>query len=160
MKLSIIAAMGANRVIGSGNKLPWHMPADLKHFKAVTMGKPVIMGRKTWESIGRPLPGRRNVVVTRSRSYKAEGTEVVHSLDEAVDLVRPSEEAFVIGGAELFAQALPRADRLYLTMIDHPFQGTVYFPPIDPTGWCEISRKECDSDEQNPHTYRFLLYER
>jgi dihydrofolate reductase len=136
------------------------MPADLKHFRAVTMGKPVIMGRKTWESIGRPLPGRRNVVVTRASNYKAEGAEVVHSLDEAVDLVRPSEEAFIIGGANLFDQALPRADRLYLTVIDHHFQGTSYFPPVDISAWAEKSRQECDSDEQNPHTYRFLLYER
>jgi dihydrofolate reductase len=152
--------MGTNRVIGLGNKLPWHMPADLKRFKAVTMGKPLIMGRKTWESIGRPLPGRRNIVVTRDASYRAEGAEIVYSLDEAIDLTRPVEEIFVIGGADLFAQALPRADRLYLTIIEHAFQGTVYFPPVDPLQWRETSHEEHDSDPQNLYPYRFVVMER
>ena len=160
MKISIIAAMGANRVIGYRNALPWYLPADLKHFKAVTMGKPMIMGRKTWVSIGRPLPGRRSIVVTRDPMFRAEGCEIAHSLDASLTLAGSAEEVVVIGGAQLFLEALPSADRLYLTIIDHLFQGDVYFPPVDATRWKETSREEHGSDAVNLYRYRFLTYER
>ena len=160
MQISIIAAMGANRVIGYRNKLPWHLPADLKHFKSVTMGKPMIMGRKTWASIGRPLPGRRSLVVTRDPMFRAEGCDIAHSFDAALKLAEPAGEVVVIGGAQLFKEALPRADRLYLTIIDHLFQGDVYFPPVDATLWREVSRDEHLSDPANLYHYRFLIYER
>ena len=160
MKISIIVAMGANRTIGYRNALPWHLPADLKHFKSVTMGKPMIMGRKTWVSIGRPLPGRRSIVVTRDPMFRAEGCEIAHSLEAALTMAGAAEEAVVIGGAQLFLEALPLADRLYLTIIDHVFQGDVYFPPVDATRWKETSREEHASDSVNLYRYRFLTYER
>jgi len=160
MKISIVAAMSSNRVIGYRNALPWHLPADLKHFKSVTMGKPMIMGRKTWVSIGRPLPGRRSLVITRDPLFRAEGCDIAHSLDAALKLAEPAGEVVVIGGAQLFQEALPRADRLYLTIIDHLFQGDVYFPPVDATLWREVSREEHLSDPSNLYHYRFLVYER
>lgn len=160
MKISIIAAMGSNRVIGYRNALPWHLPADLKHFKSVTMGKPMIMGRKTWASIGRPLPGRRSIVITRDPLFRAEGCEIAHALEAALKLAGPAQEVVVIGGAQLFKEALPLADKLYLTIIDHLFQGDVYFPPVDATLWREASREEHRSDPQNLYAYRFLVYER
>lgn len=160
MKIAIIAAMGANRVIGNRNALPWRLPADLKHFKTVTMGKPMIMGRKTWVSIGRPLPGRRSIVVTRDPMFRAEGCEIAHSLQAALKMAEPADEVAIIGGAQLFDEALPVADKLYLTVIDHLFQGDVYFPPIDATRWKEVTREEHASDGANLYRYRFLVYER
>lgn len=160
MKISIIVAISSNRVIGNRNALPWHLPADLKHFKSVTMGKPMIMGRKTWTSIGRPLPGRRSIVVTRDPLFRAEGCEIAHSLDAALKLAGPVDEVVVIGGAQVFREALPLADRIYLTVIDHVFQGDVYFPPVDATHWREVAREEFGSDPQNLYPYRFLTYER
>jgi dihydrofolate reductase len=160
MTISIIAAMGANRVIGYRNALPWHLPADLKHFKSITMGKPMIMGRKTWLSIGRPLPGRRSIVVTRDPMFRAEGCEIAHALEAALKIAGPASEVVVIGGAQLFSESLPLADRLYLTVIDHMFQGDVYFPPVDATRWKEVSREEHESDSANLYRYRFLKYER
>jgi len=117
MKLSLIVAMADNHVIGHNNRLPWHLPADLKHFRAITLGKPVLMGRKTWESIGRPLPGRTNIVITRNADYLAADCVVVHSLDEALRAAGSAAEVMVIGGAELYRQALPQADTLYLTLV-------------------------------------------
>jgi dihydrofolate reductase len=141
--LTLIAAVARNGVIGIDNRLPWHLPADLQHFKALTLGNTVIMGRKTWESLPakfRPLPGRRNVVVTRDGSYRAEGAVVALSLPAAIEAAETGE-AFVIGGAELYAAALPLADRLELTEIDAAFEGDTHFPAIDPHRWRETARE-------------------
>ncbi|MCW8883947.1 MAG: dihydrofolate reductase [Motiliproteus sp.] len=166
MKLALIVAQSENRVIGRNNKLPWHLPEDLKYFKSVTMGKAIIMGRKTFESIGRPLPGRTNIVVTRDASYKAEGIEVVHSLEAAVDkaeilaLINGADEALVIGGAQLYEQALPRADRLYLTQVHHQVDGDAYFPAFEQNEWQQVGRDDFDADGHNPYNYSFLVLDR
>ncbi len=160
MKLSLIAAMAQNGVIGRGNQLPWRLPADLKHFKTVTMGKPVIMGRKTWESIGRPLPGRTNIVVTRDVGYRAEGCVVVHSVEQALEVAAGSDEAMVIGGANLYRQLLDRADRLYLTLVKADVEGDAWFPEFDETQWREISRESHPRDDRNEFDYEFILLER
>lgn len=158
-KLSIVAAMASHRVIGIQNALPWHLPADLKHFRAVTMGKPVIMGRKTYDSIGKPLPGRENIVVTRNLEWSAEGCIVVHSLQEAITRVRSSSqpEACIIGGSEIYQQALAYADCLYLTEIDAAFEGDAFFPERDPTLWKELSRESYIHPEHG-WTYHFVQY--
>jgi len=137
---ALVAALARNRVIGVGNRLPWRLPEDLARFKRLTMGAPVIMGRKTRESIGRPLPGRRNIVVTRAPEASWEGCVVAHSLADALALARDAGEAFVIGGAELYAQALPGADRLYLTLIDADYAGDAWFPEFDAAAWREVAR--------------------
>lgn len=135
MSLSIIAAMTERRVIGRENKLPWHIPEDLRRFKAITLGHPVIMGRRTFESIGRPLPGRRNIVVTQTPDYTPSGVQIAPGLEEALALCPPGEgERFVIGGARMFTEALPLADRLYLTFVHRDFEGDVYFPAFDLKG--------------------------
>ena len=139
--VSLVAALARGRVIGIENRLPWHLPEDLQRFKRLTMGAPVIMGRNTRESIGRPLPGRRNIVVTRQPQAAWNGCSVAHSLDEALALAADAPEVFVIGGAELYAQALPRADRLYLTFIDADVSGDAFFPELDPAAWREIARE-------------------
>lgn len=156
-RLSLIAAVAANGVIGSDNALPWRLPEDLKRFKALTLGHPVIMGRKTYESIGRPLPGRRNIVVTRNASYRAEGAVVVTSLPAAVAAAQ-SDEAFVIGGAELYATALPLADRLQLTEIDAAYEGDTWFPAIDRGQWHEAARER--HRDENGLGYAFVTCER
>ncbi|MDG4656347.1 dihydrofolate reductase [Ectobacillus antri] len=157
--ISLIAAMDRNRLIGTNNELPWRLPADLAYFKRVTMGHPVIMGRKTYESIGRPLPGRENIIVTRNPAYKAEGCVVVHSLDELLTRFASSDkEAFVIGGAELYKEALSVGNRLYITHIEDEFSGDAWFPCID--DWQEISREPGIRDEKNPHAYYFSIYEK
>jgi dihydrofolate reductase len=140
--LALIAAVAKNGVIGSGNALPWHLPEDLRHFRALTTGHAVIMGRKTWESIGRPLPGRQNIVVTRQRDFTADGATVVSSLDDALRAVTMSSPAFCIGGGELYALALPRATTLHCTQIDGEFAGDTRFPEIDASQWRETSREE------------------
>lgn len=160
MRLSMIAAMGRNRVIGIGNKLPWRMPADLKHFKALTLGKPVIMGRKTYDSIGRPLPGRVNIVVTRGDDFSPAGVIVCRSLDEALAAASGAEEAMVIGGASFYEQCLPRAERLYLTVIEHDFAGDAWFPEYDVAQWHVIESEAHPGDPENPHPYRFVTLER
>jgi dihydrofolate reductase len=160
MRLSLIAAVGKNGVIGAGGKLPWKLPADLVHFKQVTMGHPIIMGRKTFESIGRALPGRVNIVVTRQRDYAAPGCVIAASLDEAFERAKEADEVFIIGGAELFRAALPRAEKLYLTRIDRDFEGDTFFPKLDPALWREVSRREGAVDEQNPYPHTFIELER
>lgn len=158
--LTLIAAVARNGVIGRDNRLPWHLPADLKHFKALTTGHAVIMGRKTWESLPekfRPLPGRQNIVVTRNAGYAAAGTNVVTSLADAVAAAGGSE-AFVIGGAELYVAALPLADRLQLTEIDADYEGDTWFPPRDPRQWRETTR-DVQRDEAGLG-YAFVSYER
>ena len=142
--LSLVVAMDANRGIGVDNKLPWHLPEDLAHFKRVTMGHPIIMGRKTFESIGRPLPGRRNIVVTRNADWRHEGVDVVHSLDDAVALLG-DDSASIIGGAQIFAEALAVADRLIVTHIDKVYHCDTFFPEIDGTTWTAVASEQLHS---------------
>lgn len=158
--ISIIVAMASNRVIGRDNRLPWHLPADLKHFKAVTMGKPMVMGRRTWESLPGLLPGRRHIVITRNEHYSAEGAELAHSLEQALAVAGEVEEVMIVGGAKLYAQALPLADRLYLTLVDIEVEGDAFFPPIDETDWKEVSNEARPADEKNPIPHRFRLLQR
>jgi dihydrofolate reductase len=155
---ALVAALARNRVIGIGNRLPWRLPEDLARFKRLTMGAPVIMGRKTRESIGRPLPGRRNIVVTRARDTSWEGCVVARSLDAALAAANDAAVAFVIGGAELYAQALPRADRLYLTLIDADYAGDAWFPEFDAAAWREVARAPGVSADGVG--YAFVDYER
>ena len=138
--LSVIAAMARNRVIGVRNTLPWHLPEDLKHFRALTMGHHIIMGRKTYESIGKPLPGRTTVIVTRDRRYRAAGCLTAGSIDAAVVSCGQDPEIFFVGGAEMYAQVLPRAQRLYLTEIQADYEGDAWFPDFDPDQWQELER--------------------
>lgn len=156
--LSLIAAMDRRRLIGRDNALPWRLPEDLRHFKATTLGKPVIMGRKTWESLGRPLPGRRNIVVSRNPGYAAAGAEVAASLAAALQLIRDDGEAFVIGGGELYRQALPLAQRMYLTEIDAAFEGDAWFPEFSADEWLEASREPQVGTDGLP--FAFVRYER
>lgn len=160
MRLAFIVAYGRGRVIGKDNAVPWRMPADLRHFRRVTMGKPIIMGRRTYESIGRPLDGRKNIVLTRDPTFAAEGVEVARSIEEALALAGDVEEAVIMGGADVYAQLLPRADRLYLTEIDAGFDGDRFFPEIDPSEWHEVECEEHEPDERNPYPYVFLMLER
>jgi dihydrofolate reductase len=148
-RVSIIVAMAKNRVIGADNKLPWHLSADLKRFKALTMGHHIIMGRKTFESIGRILPGRTSVVVTRNPALRADGVVVVNDMESALAKCTGDTEAFVIGGEGIFQSALPLADRIYLTEIDKHFEGDVHFPAIDMQDWRLIERKLSRDETQN-----------
>ena len=162
MIISLIAAIGKNNELGKNNALLWHMPADMKHFKEVTSLHSVIMGRKTFESISKPLLNRRNIVITRDVKYKKEGTEIAHSFAGALDLIRdPNEEIFVIGGAEIYKQTIPVADKLYITHIDaEDKDADSFFPEIIPAVWNEILREEHKKDEKNPFDYTFSVYER
>ena len=160
MKISLIAAMADNGVIGRNNRLPWRLSADLQRFKALTMGKPIVMGRKTWESIGRPLPGRTNIVVTRDVGYRAEGCVVVHSVDQALEVAAGSDEVMVIGGANLYQQLLDRADRLYLTQVRADVEGDAWFPEFDRAQWREVERESHSRDEKNEYDYAFVTLER
>ncbi len=158
--ISIISAMARNRVIGHENRLPWHLPADLAHFKAVTMGKPMVMGRKTWESLPGLLPGRPHIVVSRNRGYRAEGATVVHSLEEAIDAAGQVDELMIVGGANLYAQALSLARRMYLTLIDVEVEGDARFPAFDMDEWRETAREGYQADQRNPHDYQFITLEK
>ncbi len=161
MSLSIIAAMDQNQLIGEQGKIPWDLPADLKYFKEITMGAPVIMGRKTFESIGFPLPGRRNIILTRNIDYEAESCEVVHSKKEILDkFLEKEKEAFIIGGAEIYKQFLAYSDKLYLTIIEHQFSGDTYFPEIDWQKWDKVSEKQGTTDSDNPYSYSYHVYQR
>ena len=157
---SLVIAQAANRVIGLDNRMPWHLPADLAHFKRVTMGRPVIMGRKTWESIGRPLPGRLNIVITRSADYAAPGATVVECLDAAYRAAGDVDEVFIIGGGQIYAEAMATADRIYLTEIATEVEGDTWFPAFDRAQWTETLMGEHAPDEKNAHPLRFLLLER
>ncbi|MFQ5347200.1 MAG: dihydrofolate reductase [Rhodothalassiaceae bacterium] len=158
-RLSIVVAVAENGVIGDHGRLPWHVPEDLKHFRNLTMGKPVIMGRRTFESIGRPLAGRRNIVVTRRQNWAPNGVAVAHSFDAALDLAGDVPEIMVIGGAEIYALALPLADRIYLTRVRcHP-AGDTRFPEIDRAIWSEVAREEHAAQDGRP-AYAFLTLER
>jgi dihydrofolate reductase len=157
--VALIAAVAENGVIGRDGGLPWRLPADLRRFKALTLGKPVIMGRRTWQSIGRPLPGRRNIVVSRDPDFTAEGVEVVASLDAALDRVADVEEAMVIGGGEIYVQALPRADRLHITHVHATVAGNAHFPAIDEALWREAAREDHAAEGDAP-AFSFVAYER
>ncbi len=160
MSLSIIVAMAQNRTIGVNNTLPWRCPEDLKHFKALTMGHHMIMGRKTFDSIGKPLPGRITVVVTRNTDLKIEGCIVVHSLRDAIASCAEDDEIFVVGGAELYAQALPLVDTLYITEIQQDVEGDAHFPEFDRSEWEEVSRERHSQQEPQPLEYHFVTYRR
>lgn len=157
-ELTLVVAHADNRVIGRDNRLPWHLPADLKHFKGVTLGKPVVMGRRTWESIGRALPGRLNIVV--SGQSVIGDLVTVRSLDAALDAAGAVPEVCVIGGARLFAEALPRAARIHLTEVHAEIDGDVYFPPLEPGVWREVSREFRAADERNAYPMSFVVLER
>lgn len=160
MQLSIIVAMDRNRVIGKDDTLPWHISADLKNFKKITMGKPIVMGRKTHESIGRPLPGRENIIITRDKTYQAEGCTVLHSIDEIFEHCKDVEEVMITGGSEIYKHTLDQATRLYLTEVHTEVEGDTFFPEFDRKQWNEVSREEFDSDEKNEFDYSFLILER
>ncbi|WP_232522401.1 dihydrofolate reductase [Marinimicrobium alkaliphilum] len=159
--MALIVAAGRNQAIGYRNQLPWRLSGDLQYFKSVTLGKPIIMGRKTWDSIGRPLPGRRNIVVSRQRDWPApEGVLLAHSLDQALALAEqePGDEIMVMGGAELYQQALPLAQRVYLTRVDLAPEADTFFPVLPAAEWQCVSRRE--GDPESPVAYRFEVLER
>lgn len=158
--ISIIVAMAENRVIGVTNTLPWRLPEDLRHFRRLTTGHAVIMGRKNYESIGKPLPERRNIVLTRQPSYSASGCIVTHSPDEALSAAGDDPEIFVIGGADLYREFLPVADRLYLTLVHARIDGDTYFPHYEASEWRETGREEHSADDRHIHNYTFLTLER
>ncbi|MET0029525.1 MAG: dihydrofolate reductase [Candidatus Thiodiazotropha sp.] len=158
--ISLIAAMARNGVIGRDNRLPWHLPADLQHFKALTLGKPMVMGRRTWESLPGLLPGRRHVVVSRNPDYRAEGADRVSTIDEAIRLLQESPEIMIVGGAQLYTAILPNADRLYLTRVEAEVTGDAKFPDIDWNQWQESARESRPADEKNPYDCTFLTYDR
>lgn len=159
--ISFIVAMDKNRVIGKDNQLPWHLPEDLKFFKRVTMGHPIAMGRKTHESIGRVLPGRENIVITRQSDYRCEDCTIFNSVDEFVkDSRERNDEIFVIGGAEIFRETFPYVDRLYITYINETFDGDTFFPEFNSNQWACISNEKGIRNEKNPYDYEFRIYER
>lgn len=158
--VALVVAADEEGGIGRGGGLPWHLPADLKHFRTLTMGKPVIMGRRTWESIGRPLPGRRNVVVSRQPSLQVPGCEVAGSLDDALRLVDDAAEACVIGGAEIYRLALPLADLIHLTRVHARVEADTFLPPLDPREWRLQSREEHAADERHAYPFSFITLER
>lgn len=159
MRISLIAAMGTNRVIGNENSLPWDMPADLKYFSDMTRHKPIVMGRRTFDSIGKPLPNRQNIVLTR-QAIEISGCDVCHSLPEAVGCAGDADELMIIGGAKLYEATLPLADRLYITLIDYDFTGDTHFPARDEKLWTLTQQTDCAADEKNAYDYHFLVYDR
>lgn len=162
MIISLLVAADENNVIGKDNTLPWHLPNDLKYFKNVTWGMPIVMGRKTYDSIGKPLPGRHNIVLTHNQSWQAAGVDVVHSVEEAVNTATKNaiKEIFIIGGAEVFKTLLPKANKLYLTRIHHQFEGDVYLPQWQNEDWQLVSEKFCDADEKNKYPHTFQVWEK
>jgi dihydrofolate reductase len=161
MKISMIAAMADNRVIGKDNKMPWHLPADLKFFKKMTIAKPVIMGRKTFESIGRPLPGRHNIVITRSNDFCADGITIVHDTDSALAAAGDVEEVVIIGGGNIYQQMLGRVDELYLTFIELLVDGDAYFPDYNQVGqWQQVWQEQHSVAQGQPYNYRFVRLKR
>jgi len=159
-RISIVAAVAGNRAIGSGNAMPWRLPEDLRRFKRLTLGHDVIMGRKTFESIGSALPGRNNIVITRSPGWSSPGCVTAHTLEDALSATRGSGEAFVIGGAQIYALAMPLAQRLYLTEIERDFEGDAFFPEFDRSQWLEISRERRTAAGPTGFEYAFVDYER
>tara|TARA_B100001250_G_scaffold393390_1_gene396132 strand:- start:1386 stop:1889 length:504 start_codon:yes stop_codon:yes gene_type:complete len=166
VKLALIVAVAQNRVIGRDNKLPWYLPNDLKYFKQTTLGKPVIMGRKTYESIGKPLPGRTNIVITRQAGYQPEGVKVVGTVEDAIKvaesvcLIDGQDEAMVMGGAEIYGLTLPHCERLYLTEVHADVEGDAWFPEYEKSEWKEVTREDFKAEGPNPFDYSFVVYER
>ena len=160
--ITIIAAIGANNELGKDNDLIWHLPADLIRFKKVTTGHAIIMGRNTFESIGKPLPNRRSIIITRNTSYKKEGCEVVHSLEDAIKLIKDQDNAFIIGGAQIYHEAIEKnlVDQLDITEVHQDFNADVYFPSIDKATWEEVSIVSFTPDEKNRYNYSFLSYKK
>lgn len=158
--ISLIAAMGRNRVIGRSGALPWRLPDDMRFFMRTTTGHAVIMGRKTWETMDKPLPNRRNIVVTRQADYHAAGAEVVASLDEAIARTADESEVFIIGGGEIYQLALPIAHRLYITHVEGEFEGDAKFPEFDASRWRAVTRQHHDADDRHAHAFKFVMYER
>lgn len=159
--ISMIAAMANHRIIGADNDMPWHLPADLKHFKAVTMGKPVLMGRRTYESIGKALPGRPNIVITSNESYSLNDATVVHSIEAAMQKAAAFDEVMIIGGGKIYQSMLSQAQRLYLTFIDLTVDGDTQFPDYEANAnWQEVSRETHKKDDKNPYDYTFVTLER
>ncbi|MFD2871107.1 dihydrofolate reductase [Mucilaginibacter ximonensis] len=159
MTISIVVAISENHAIGKDNQLLWHLPKDLKHFKEITTGGTVIMGRKTYDSVGKPLPNRRNIIITRQQIEIA-GCEVANSLQAALDLCRDHKEVFIVGGAEIYKQAMPLTDRIYLTIVHENFEGDTYFPEIKPDTWKETERTDHEADEKNAFPFSFITLER
>lgn len=157
--ISIIVAADENNVIGKDNDLIWHLPDDLKHFKKLTTGHTIIMGRKTYESIGRPLPDRISIIVTRDRNFEAEGCLIVHSLEDALNKVSVDQDAFIIGGEQIYGSGLPFTDRIYLTRVHHTFDGDRVFPELD-ENWRETERNQHGTDEKHAYPFTFLTYEK
>ena len=159
MLISIIVAMGNNRVVGIKNSLPWILPADMEHFRCLTLGKPIIMGQKTFESIGKPLSGRINIILTRDENFRAEGCLVSYSIEEALAVAKKqgAEEVMIAGGVSIYSQFLPLADRMYLTLIDGDFEGDAFFPEFDYNDWEEVERVENEPDKNNPYPYSFVV---
>ena len=160
MTVSLVVAHAENRTIGRGGTLPWHLPADLQFFKRLTTGHTIVMGRKTYESIGRPLPNRRSIVISRDPEFRADGVDVAHSLDDALAMAAGDDDVFIIGGAEGFEQGLPAAERIYLTKIHAQIEGDVWFPPIDEGEWTAISREEHPADDRHAYAFTFITYQR
>lgn len=162
MIVSLLLAASENDVIGKDNKLPWHLPDDLKYFKNLTWGLPILMGRKTFESIGKPLPGRKSIVITRDQNWTHEGISVVHSVEEAIEKAEGfgAKEIFVIGGAQIFGSTLPVAGRIYLTRIHHSFDGDVFFPSISTDEWRLSSERFCAADEKNAYDHTYQVWEK
>ena len=160
MRLSIVVAMDDNNLIGKGNGLPWHLPADLTFFKKITTGHSILMGRKTYDSIGKTLLNRRNIVITRNTDVSIPGCEVVDSIEKALSITQDEEEIMVIGGANLFEQLLPEVNKLYITRIEGEFEGETYFPHYDENDWLELSCESHQPDEINKHAYHFITFKR
>ncbi|QSP96187.1 dihydrofolate reductase [Marinobacter salinisoli] len=167
MRKALIVAMSQNRVIGRNNKLPWYLPGDLRYFKQATMGKPIIMGRKTWDSIGRPLPGRMNLIITRNDDWQAPaGTVRVASLEAALLKAGAQaqldgvDEVMIIGGGQIYAEALPQVDRMYITLVHADVEGDAYFPEVNWDSWEEIGREDFSASDNNPYDYSFVVYQR
>ena len=158
--ITIIAAIGNNNELGKGNDLIWHLPADLQRFKKRTTGHAIIMGRNTFESIGKPLPNRRSIIITRNTSYQKEGCDIVHSLEDAIKLIEPQADAFIIGGAQIYKEAMEKnvVDQLDITKVHQDFEADVFFPTIDSKTWKEVSREDFSPDEKNLYTYSFINY--
>lgn len=160
MALSLLVAMSENRVIGRGGQLPWRLSADLRRFKSLTMGHPIVMGRKTFQSIGRPLPGRTTIVVTRQPGFQAPGARVAHDLEQALEIAASDPETFIVGGAEIYGMTLPRADRLHLTLVHAYVDGDTYFPPLDWNHWHILRTERHSADAHNELDFSFLTCER
>jgi dihydrofolate reductase len=162
IKFSLLVAAAENNVIGKDNKLPWNLPNDLKYFKNLTWGMPVVMGRKTYESFGKPLRGRSNIIITRNKDWKGEGVETTDSIEGAINLAKQSDvkEIFIIGGGEVFKTIISEADRIYITRIHHSFDGDAFFPEINESEWQLVKKTDCAADEKNAYPHSFQVWER